>query len=162
MKHRMFENLTLSTLGSREPLERVGHRELREKLGPLLERLSASHGAVEVVNRGRSEAVIVSHDVYNGLLASQRELDDLRSTVALLLAGISSGAAIPSDTLDRLGITIPVNLDALQTFQATYPTRITHDEGGQRLGRVPALSRESDAEYLDERDEFVDVDGRTV
>ena len=102
----MLENLTLRTLGPREPLERVGHRELREKLGPMLERISASHGAVEVVNRGRSEAVIVSHDVYNELLASQRELDDVRSTVALLLAAIPSGAAVPSEILDRLGISI--------------------------------------------------------
>ena len=102
----MLENLTLSTLATREPMERVGHRELREKLGPMLERISASHGAVEVVNRGRSEAVVVSHDVYNGLLASRRELDDIRSTVALLLAAISSGAAVPSEILDRLDIFI--------------------------------------------------------
>ena len=102
----MPEDMTISTLTSGEPLKRVGHRELREKLGPMLERISASQGAVEVVNRGRSEAVVVSYDLYNGLLASRRELDDVRSTVALLLAAISSGAAVPSEILDRLDIFI--------------------------------------------------------
>ena len=102
----MPEDMTISTLTSGEPLKRVGHRELREKLGPMLERISASQGAVEVVNRGRSEAVVVSYDLYNGLLASRHELDDVRSTVALLLAAISSGAAVPSEILDRLGISI--------------------------------------------------------
>jgi PHD/YefM family antitoxin component YafN of YafNO toxin-antitoxin module len=150
--------MTVATFAHGEPLERVGHRELRDKLGPMLEKISASHGAVEVVNRGRSEAVVVSHDVYTVLLASQRELDDVRSSVALLLAAVAAGAAVPSDTLDRLGITIPVDFDALQTFQATYPARITHDEDGQRLGRVPALAGESYADYVDEPDEFVDVD----
>jgi|BarGraNGADG00212_1021973.scaffolds.fasta_scaffold13159_3 PHD/YefM family antitoxin component YafN of YafNO toxin-antitoxin module len=158
MSRRVPEDMTLATFAPGEPLERVGHRELRDKLGPMLEKISASHSAVEVVNRGRSEAVVVSHDMYTVLLASQRELDDVRDSVALLLAAVAAGAAVPSDTLDRLGIIIPVDLDALQAFQATYPVRITHGEDGQRLGRTPVLSLESYADYVDEPDEFVDVD----
>jgi PHD/YefM family antitoxin component YafN of YafNO toxin-antitoxin module len=150
--------MSLATFAPGEPLERVGHRELRDKLGPMLEKISSSHGAVEVVNRGRSEAVVVAHDVYTVLLASRRELDDVRNSVALLLAAVAAGAAVPSGTLDRLGIKIPVDFDALQAFQANYPVRITHDEDGQRLGRVPALSPESYADYVDEPDDFVDVD----
>lgn len=158
MSRRVLEDMTLATFAPGGPLERVGHRELRDKLGPMLAEISASHGAVEVVNRGRSEAVVVAHDVYITLLASRRELDDVRDSVALLLAAVAAGAAVPSETLDRLGITIPVDLDALQAFQATYPVRITHGEDGQRLGRAPALSLEPYADYVDEPDEFVDVD----
>jgi PHD/YefM family antitoxin component YafN of YafNO toxin-antitoxin module len=158
MTRKVAEDMTPASFAPGAPLQRIGHRELRDKLGPMLERISASHGAVEVVNRGRSEAVVVSHDLYTALLASQRELDDVRGTVALLLAAVSSGAAVPSDTLDRLGIKIPVDFDALQAFQAAYPAQVTHNEEGQRLGGVPALFLESHTEYVDEPDEFVDVE----
>lgn len=140
------------------PLSRVGHRQLRDQLGPVLEKVCAAHGAVEVVNRGRPEAVVMAHDVFTDLVASRRELDEVRGSVALLLAAVSAGAAVPSETLDRLGITIPWGLDALQSFQASYPAQVTQDERGQPLGRVPALTLEAYADEVDETDEFVDVD----
>jgi len=154
----MSEEMTLNAFVPNAPLARVGHRELREKLGPTLEKISASHAAVEVVNRGRAEAVVVAHDVFADLVASRRELDEVRSSVALLLSAVSSGAAVPSDTLTRLGITIPLDFDSLQSFQASYPALVTHDEHGQRLRPVPTLVLESYLDEVDQPDEFVDVD----
>lgn len=158
MDRRVSDETILTALVPSAPLTRIGHRELRDKLGPTLAKVSASHGALEVVNRGRPEAVVVASDVFAALVASRRELDEVRSSVALLLAAVSSGAAVPSDTLVRLGIVIPLDFDVLQTFQATYPAKVTHDEDGQPMARVPALVLDSFRDDFVEPDEFVDVD----
>ena len=46
----------------------------------------------------------------------------------LLIAAVLAGAAIPSQTLERLGISIPFDWRALNRFQAAYPVSISQVE----------------------------------
>ena len=140
------------------PLARVGHRQLRERLGPVLEEVCASGTAVEIVNRGRPEAVVISHEAFLRLSSADRELGEVRASVALLLAAAGAGAAIPSETLHRLGIVIPLDFDRLQSFQAHFPARVTGDERGQPLPAPAELTLDEFAGEVDEPDEFVEVD----
>lgn len=57
----------------------------------------------------------------------------------MLRAAVAARVSLPSDTLDRLGLSPPeCDWRALNAFQARYPVEITHDERGCPL--PPAVS----------------------
>lgn len=149
-----------------QPLSRINHRTLRQNLAAITERVSAAHGAVEVIN-GRStnpenDAILVARTVFEELIAEATRSDLLRRNVVLLLAAVKADIAIPSATLDSLGINVPVDLDSLQAFQAVYPMTATHNEYGEPLKRtrlniaetslLPEVEDEEPLEFLDDED----------
>jgi hypothetical protein len=50
--------------------------------------------------------VVVDPEVFAELEGSHEALEELRSILPLLLAALSTGAALPSDTLRRLGVNL--------------------------------------------------------
>jgi len=68
------------------------------------------------------------------------------------MAAVSAGAAIPSQTLDSLGVQFEFDWQRLNAFQAAFPISITHDENGKPLAKMtnaqPAPTLESDDEIL--------------
>jgi type II restriction/modification system DNA methylase subunit YeeA len=48
----------------------------------------------------------------------------------MLMAATLAGAAVPSQTLERLGITIPFDWRTLNRFSAAYPIAIASLEAG--------------------------------
>ncbi len=147
--------------GSRtgRPMPRVGHREFRHDLSRIMQSVMATREPVEIVNRGRAEVVMVDHLSFTELVDARARLAELESTFGLLAAALAAGAAVPSSTLEKLGIEIPLDLDALQRFQAAYPARVSRDESGARLEPVGSVATEVYAPEVDEEDEFVDIDG---
>ena len=77
----------------------------------------------------------------------------------LLIAAVSAGAAIPSETLDSLGIKFDFDWRRLNAFQAAFPTRITHGEGGEPLPKMPAIRHIPVLEADDELDDSLDGRG---
>lgn len=137
--------------GQSAALPQVGHRELRLALGPLLSRVHEQSGAMEVLNGGRHEVVVVAHDVFGDLVEAARGADKLRESMSLLLAAASAGVHIPSETMDRLGLTqTDVDIDATKRFRSRYPLSATHGEDGEPLtpvklsGHYPALAEADD------------------
>lgn len=135
-------------------LPRLGHRQLRGQLGPILNEIHQVRGAVEVVNDGQREVVVLDHDVFDDLVFSMRDATALRDSLPLMLAAATAGVAIPSATLDQLGLTLPVDAEALKRFRSGYPVRHTHDEDGTPLTFVDAVATDTVAEAVDE-DEIV-------
>lgn len=133
-------------------LPRLGHRELRGQLGPILGKIHQVRGAVEVVNDGHREVVVVDHDVFDDLVFAKRDALALRDSLPLMLAAATAGVAIPSATLDQLGVVLPVDAEALKRFRSGYPVRHTHDEDGTPLTLVDMVAVDSVAEAVDEDD----------
>jgi hypothetical protein len=138
-------------------LPRLGHRQLRGELGPILGQIHRVRGAVEVVNDGQREAVIVDHDLFAQLVDSYQDAAALRASLPLLVAAAAAGVAIPSQTLSRLGIELPADPEALKRFRSGYPVRFTHDEDGMRLTPVTSVETAAVTEAADE-DELVLLD----
>ncbi|WP_448058700.1 hypothetical protein [Cellulomonas hominis] len=103
--------------------------------------------------------VTVDHLSFTELVGARARLAELESTFGLLAAALAAGAAVPSSTLERLGIEVPLDLDALQRFQAACPARVSHDESGAPLEPAGSIATEVCAPEADEEDEFVDIDG---
>lgn len=138
-------------------LPKIGHRELRNSLGPLLGRVCENSGAMEVLNGGHQEVVVVAHSVFEDLVETARGADKLREAMAYLLAAATAGVHIPSETLDKLGLS-PAQIDAEATkaFRSRYLLTPTHGEDGAPLSAVsisPGLSA-----FEEDEDELVFVD----
>ena len=88
---------------------------------------------MEVVNDGQREVVVLDHDVFDDLVSSKRDATALRDSLPLMLAAAAAGIAIPSTTLDKLGLTLPVDPEALKRFRSGHPVRHPHDEDGTPL-----------------------------
>jgi hypothetical protein len=141
----------------RSTLPRLGHRQLRGQLGPILGQIHRVRGAVEVVNDGQREVVVLDHDLFTQLVDSHQDAAALRESLPLLIAAAAAGVAIPSQTLSRLGIELPADPEALKRFRSGYPVRFTHGEDGTRLAEATDVATDAITEAADE-DELVLLD----
>ena len=91
-----FADLPISPCSVGIALPRLGHRQLRGQLGPILREIHQVRGAVEVVNDGQREVVVLDHDVFDDLVCSKRDVTALRDSLPLMLAATAAGVAIPS------------------------------------------------------------------
>lgn len=121
----------------KQRIPEIGHRQLREELAPLLRRLAQSGGPAAVTNRNRVEAFLVPAATFEELERARDSLAELRDVLPLLLAAAAAGAGIPSSTLERLGIEVDLDWRRINAFQAAFPIRITQDEEGRRLTKLP-------------------------
>src|SRR5207302_9364591 len=96
------------------------------------------------------EAYLVPEAVFSQWATAQADLGRLRQALPLLMAAVSAGAAIPSETLRAIGIEYEFDWEKLNAFQATFPISITHDETGKPLphlsSAMPVPTHESDDE----------------
>jgi PHD/YefM family antitoxin component YafN of YafNO toxin-antitoxin module len=139
-------------------VKEIGRRQLRERLAPLLNDLEKGRTLAAVTNRNKVEAFLVPvplfeeyEQAFDERDQAQGELRELRDLVPLLIAALSSGAAIPSELLSRAGIRLDYDWKKINALQAAYPLRITHDEEGRPLATMPPISHhpiaESDEEF---------------
>lgn len=119
-----------------QPIQEVGHRQLREELAPLLRRLAQTGRPTAVTNRNRVEAVLVPAAAYKELERARNDLAELRDVLPLLVAAAAAGASIPSSTMARLGLKGDFDWRRVNAFQAAFPIRITQGEGGDRLPQL--------------------------
>lgn len=118
---------------------RVGTKEFRTQVSARkIRALLRKHRAVEVGRyRGEPDAVVLAPEVFEELVSDHDQLESLRDALPLLLAALRSGVAIPSDTLDRLGVELPADgWQDLNAFQAAFPLELTHGEDGAPLARA--------------------------
>lgn len=119
----------------------------------MLGRVCESSGAMEVLNGDHQEVVVVAHAVFEDLVETARGADKLREAMSYLLAAARAGVHIPSETMDKLGLTpMEIDAEASKVFRAHYPLTPTHGEDGEPLAAVP-VSAAATAFEEDEEDE---------
>ena len=133
-------------------IDEIGHRELRERLGPVLKRISKSGRMAAVTNRNRIEAVLVPASMFDQWAKAKADLERLKGVMPLLMAAVSAGATIPSETLENLELELPFDWRRLNALQAAFPITISQDEQGQPLPTMPSIHHnpmaESDEELI--------------
>lgn len=140
--------MALSTTAGFSPgLPRMGRREVRAKLGRTFSQVHDG-GAVEVINHGQRDVMLVAPAEFDKMLSAQYDADSLRASVAMLVAAASQGVVLPSETMDRLGVSS--DPEKLKWFRTNYPVRFTHDEDGNALRPVPHLTTTAFDEDEDE------------
>lgn len=60
--------------------------------------------AVAISNRGRVDGVLITPTMWSELCSGSEEADRLRAAFPLLLAAARCGVAVPSETLETLGL----------------------------------------------------------
>lgn len=116
----------------------VGTAAFRKRVSdPQLRELLAEHPVVEVGRYGGTPAaVVVAPKVFAELAADHERLEELRALMPILVAAMSTGAAVPSETLRRLGVDLgDDSWQTLNELQARFPVRIGHGEDGERIAR---------------------------
>jgi len=109
--------------------ESVGHRRLKNHLSEVLRETVHKGRAVPISNHGKIDGYLVPPAAVEEMQWAER----MRDTLPLLMAAVQAGAAIPSTTLDELGIEIPFDWRKLNRFGANYPVTLTHGEDGEPL-----------------------------
>lgn len=138
-------------------MARIGHRGLRENLSSVLAEVEKLGGAVEITNGSRREAVVVAYDVFLNLVSAAREVETLKSTLALLVAAVSHGVAVPSTTLDSLGLNLSSDPELIKAFRTQHQVQFTHGDDGARLPS-PGRLRVTALREVDDEDDIVFID----
>lgn len=133
-------------------VESIGRRELKHELGRVLARTVARGHPAALTNHGAVEAFLVPPRAYEELRDAEGEVARLRAALPLLVAAASAGVAIPSESLERLGIDLDFDWRALNAFQARFGVPITHGDDGAPLPPMPSTAplsvEESDEELV--------------
>jgi hypothetical protein len=130
----------------------VGTDEFRRSVSaPKLRDLLSEHPVVAVGRYARDPAAVVLDPEFFSELAQDRErLEELRTLLPLLVAAMSTGAALPSATLRQLGVDLAdESWQTLNELQYRLPVRIGYDENGAPVARGELTS----AGYAPELDE---------
>lgn len=130
----------------------VGTAEFRAAVSAdKLRRLLAEHPVVEVGSyRNEPAAVVVDPSVFAKLWDDHDRLEQLRSLLPLLAAALASGAALPSEALERFGVDLPDDTwQTLNELQRRLPVHLARgaDGGPIARGRITTTGR------VDELDE---------
>lgn len=145
----------------------VGTAEFRTQATSLkLRKLLNQHPVVSVARyRDETEAVVLAPKVFDSLVQDQEHLVEIKRTLPMLVAALQQGIAIPSDFLERMGITAgDDSWQALNAFQSRTPIYLSESENGARLTTAhltpgePLLYSDEELEELDE-DELTNVGG---
>lgn len=116
----------------------LGTAEFRVQTStPKLRSLLAEHPVV-TVGRYKDEpaAVVVDPAMFAELLSDHVRLEQLQDLLPLLVTALAAGAAIPSTTLDRLGIELPDRTwQTLNELQHHVPVHLALGEHGEAVAR---------------------------
>ena len=138
-------------------MARIGHRGLRENLSSVLAEVEKLGGAVEITNGSRREAVVVAYDVFLNLVSAAQEAETLKSTMALMVAAVSHGVAVPSTTLESLGLNLSSDPELVKAFRTQHRVQFTHGDDGTRLPS-PERLRVTALREADDEDDIVFID----
>jgi hypothetical protein len=130
----------------------VGTAEFRTQATSVkLRKLLAKHPVVGVAKyRDETEAVVLSPKVFDALIEDQEHLVEIKRTLPMMVAALQQGVAIPSEFLERVGITVgDDSWQALNDFQARTPIHLSASEDGARL----TTARMTPGEILFDSDE---------
>ena len=125
--------------------ESIGHRRLKNHLSEVLRETVHKGRGVPISNHGKIDAYLLPPAVIEEVRWAER----MRDTLPLLMAAVQAGAAIPSTTLDELGVEIPFDWRKLHRFAASYPVTLTHGEDGEPLTWIDG---EIETELIEEDD----------
>lgn len=135
----------------------VNRRTLKNEQGRVFREALEQGRIVPIENNREVDAYLVPGEVFAAARAAAAEAKRLEAAIPLLVAAAQSGVAIPSQTLETLGLGTTLDWEALNEFQAAYPVRLTHTEDGAPLPPpITALQQASVPEEPDE--ELVMVD----
>lgn len=127
--------------------ESVGHRRLKNHLPQVLRETVYRGRGVPISKNGQVDGYLLPPQAVEELERSRR----LRETLPLLMSAAASGAAIPSQTLQDLGIEIPFDWRALNRFNARAPVTFTQGEDGEPWIVLPDAEPE---EVLEDEADF--------
>ena len=114
----------------------IGTAEFRtQATSTKLRRLLDQHPVVGVAKyRDETEAIVMSPQIFDDLIEDQEHLAEIKRTLPMMLAALAQGIAIPSDFLERVGITAgDDSWRALNDFQARTRVHLSRSEDGSRL-----------------------------
>ncbi len=134
--------------------EHLGIEEFRKKVSSQgLRQLLAGEGVVEVGAYNRADAFLVEPTVFEDLSAKEERLESLMTTLPLLMAAVSTRTAIPSEMLERFGMSpTDDSWQALNALQAAFPVRLTANEDGEPIARASFSVQEPIGEFDEELD----------
>ncbi len=81
----------------------------------------------------------------------------MKSTMARRVAAVSHSVAVPSTTLDSLGLNLSSDAELVKAFRAQHPVRFTHGHNGIRLPS-PGRLRVTAMREADYEDDIVFID----
>lgn len=130
----------------------VGTAEFRQSVSePKLRRLLEEHQIVEVGRYREPVAIVVDPSLFTDLCADHDRLEQLRGLMPLLVAALSTGAALPSETLANLGVDLADDSwQTLNELQHRFPLRFARDGDGALLARGTLCAAGSIGELDDE------------
>lgn len=98
---------------------------------------------VPIENNREVDAYLVPVEALAAVDAAAADAKRLKAAVPLLVAAAQRGVAIPSQTLETLGLGAAFDWRALNEFQAAYPVQLTHgDDGAPLPAPVTGLQQE--------------------
>jgi PHD/YefM family antitoxin component YafN of YafNO toxin-antitoxin module len=118
-------------------MERIGRRELKQELPKVFARTVQRGRSAALTNQGAVEAVLMAPDTFAALRELELEVERLRASIPLLVAAARSRVAIPSQSLEALGLDLELDWRAVNAFAARFAPPITHDEEGGPLAELP-------------------------
>lgn len=123
-----------------------------------LKKLLAQHPVVDVARyRDETEAFVVAPTVFASLLQDQEDLAEIKRTLPMMVAAIQQGIAIPSDFLERVGISAgDDSWQALNAFQSRTPIHLSESDDGARLTSVRMTPGEHLVDAEEELEELED------
>jgi len=124
-----------------------------------LRKLLAQHPVVDVARyHDETEAFVLAPKIFESLIKDQENLAEIKRTLPMMVAAIQQGIAIPSDFLERVGITAgDDSWQALNAFQARTPIHLNESEDGAHL----TTARMTPGELLLDSDEELEDDELT-
>lgn len=135
---------------SAEEVVAIGHRELRNNLAHALAETVKQERTGLITCRNRPDGYLVSPGRYAALRAAEMRVQRMADTVPLLLAAAGAGAAIPSESVAALGITLPFDWHLINELQARVPVALSSDEEGTPITRGSAGTVTAPPEVDDE------------
>jgi len=134
-----------------KPDRSVNHRTLKDQQGRVFREEVARGRTVAITNNNEVDGYLVPPRTYEEARQALDDLQLMKAALPLLVAAARVGVAIPSDTLETLGVELPFDWRALNEFQARFPIALTHDEQGAPLP-APEVGLEQQ-HYEEEPDE---------
>ena len=140
------------------PVERINHRTLKNEQGRVFREYLRSGVAVAVENNHEIDGYLLPPETFEAaretLQRLNHQLAQIRAVLPLLLVTARSGVAVPSSTLEDLGIDQVFDWRALNELQARFGVELTHDEDGALMPpritnlRQELFAEEDDAELI--------------
>lgn len=120
----------------------IGRRRIKNHLSEVLRETVERGVAAPISNNGAIDAYLVPASTMDEVERSDR----LRESLPLLMAAVAAGAAIPSKTLEDLGIEIPFDWKSVNRFTSAANVEFDLGEDGEPWVSISGFSPQPEAE----------------